>query len=259
MDVIGWNLAAQPARITIESNGATTLAQSANQFYLLDSTGAGPSLKYHGVDELADRWSGWAPIGAEKTATGYEVAWKGDGVYEVWNTDNNGNFTSMPVADVPGSDLALQTAETSFQQDLNGDGHIGTGTGPTPIESNGATTLSQSANQFYLLDSSGAGPSLKYHGVDELADRWSGWAPIGAEKTATGYEVAWKGDGVYEVWNTDNNGNFTSMPVVDVPGSDPALQSAETSFQQDLNGDGHIANAQSVVMASEMPPHDWLL
>jgi serralysin len=100
---------------------------------------------------------------------------------------------------------------------------------------------------------------LTYHGVDALANRWAGWAPIGAEKTATGYEVAWKGPGpIYEVWVTDNAGNFTSMPVAEVPGSDPNLQSAETLFQQDLNGDGHIG-LLGAQMASTDATHDALL
>ena len=66
------------------------------------------------------------PIGAEQTATGYEVAWKvtvGDR-YTVWNTDSNGNFISG-IGAVSGSSYALESLETSFQQDLNGDGTIG--------------------------------------------------------------------------------------------------------------------------------------
>ena len=118
--------------------------------------------------------------------------------------------------------------------------------GPTPIETSGATTLARSANQFYLLDSTGAGPTLKFQGSDGLADRWAGWAPIGAEKTSNGYEVAWKMSpyNQYEIWNTDSNGNFTSLLISGVQGSDPALQAQEALFHQDLNGDGHISGAQ---------------
>ena len=53
----------------------------------------------------------------------------------------------------------------------------------TPIESAGATTLASSANHFYLLDSTGAGPSLKYHGTDVTAGQFGGYTPVGAEKT----------------------------------------------------------------------------
>ena len=69
----------------------------------------------------------WAPIGAEQTASGYEVAWKNAGAdqYSVWNTDSNGNFLSNLIAPVSGTSTALESLETSFHQDLNGDGVIG--------------------------------------------------------------------------------------------------------------------------------------
>ena len=40
-------------------------------------------------------WRPWTPIGAEQTASGYEVAWKVTGAdqYTVWNTDSSGNYT----------------------------------------------------------------------------------------------------------------------------------------------------------------------
>ena len=74
------------------------------------------------------------PIGAEQTATGYEVAWKLTGAdqYTVWNTDSNGNLVSDTLGVVSGSSYALESLETSFQQDLNGDGTIGLA--PTVIE-----------------------------------------------------------------------------------------------------------------------------
>ena len=90
------------------------------------STGSGPSLKYAGADVVAGQFGGWTPIGAEQTATGYEVAWKvtGSDQYTVWNTDSNGNYVSNDRRRV-GSSTALESLETSFHQDLNGDGVIG--------------------------------------------------------------------------------------------------------------------------------------
>ena len=44
--------------------------------------------------------------------------------YTVWNTDSNGNFVS-DIGVVSGSSYALESLETSFHQDLNGDGTIG--------------------------------------------------------------------------------------------------------------------------------------
>ena len=61
----------------------------------------------------------------EQTAGGYEVAFEDAATdqFSIWNTDSNGNFLSFAV--YAGSSTALETLETSFQQDLNGDGVIG--------------------------------------------------------------------------------------------------------------------------------------
>ena len=69
----------------------------------------------------------WTPIGAEQTASGYEVAWKVAGAdqYTVWNTDSSGNYISNVIDVVSGTSAALQSLEPSFHQDLNGDGVIG--------------------------------------------------------------------------------------------------------------------------------------
>jgi hypothetical protein len=80
--------------------------------------------------------------------------------------------------------------------------------------------------------------------------------PIGAEQTTTGYEVAWKMPGdQYTVWNTDSSGNYISQTAI-VSGTSATLESLETSFHQDLNGDGVIglavrATAELVGTASE--------
>ena len=75
---------------------------------------------------MAGMYGAWAPIGAEQTSSGYEVAWKvtGSDMYTVWNTDSSGNFISA-IPYVSGTSSALQSLETSFHQDLNGDGIIG--------------------------------------------------------------------------------------------------------------------------------------
>ena len=111
------------------------------------------------------------------------------------------------------------------------------------IESYGSTSPTQVGNQFYLLDSSNAGPALTFFGAEVLSGQFGTWALIGAEKTSNGYDVAWKNDGVdqYTVWNTDSNGNYVSNIGV-VSGSSVELQSYETSFAQDLNGDGSISS-----------------
>ncbi|MCJ2094383.1 hypothetical protein MKK67_18065, partial [Methylobacterium sp. J-072] len=196
--------------------------QVGSGFFLDDSTGSGPSLKYGGSDVTTGQFVGWGPTGAEKTVTGYQVAWKVTGAdqYTVWNADANGNFTGYAVGTVSGSDPSLQNRGKRCGQGVSSDGQIGVVA--MTIEEFGAKRLDQVGSGFFLYDSTGSGPSLKYGGSDVTTGQFAGWAPMGAEKTATGYQVAWKVTGAdqYTVWNADANGNFTGYAVGTVSGSD---------------------------------------
>ena len=250
LDVMGFNTTALVATV-IKSAGATSLTETGNHFYLYDSTGAGPSLKLQGADYVPGQFgAAVVPIGAEATASGYEVAWKvmGTDIYSVWATDKNGNYTSNIIGNASGTSTALESIESSFHQDLNGDGQIGIAA--TVIKSAGATSLTEIGNHFYLYDSTGAGPSLKLQGADYVPGQFgAAVVPIGAEATASGYEVAWKvmGTDIYSVWATDKNGNYTSNIIGNASGTSTALESIESSFHQDLNGDGQIGIAATVI------------
>jgi hypothetical protein len=81
---------------------------------------------------LSSQFGSLAPIGAEQTASGgYEIAWKdATGGFSIWSTDNKGNYVSTIIDHVVGTNTNLESQETFFQQDLNGDGVIGVP--PTP-------------------------------------------------------------------------------------------------------------------------------
>ncbi|WP_213287217.1 Ig-like domain-containing protein [Bradyrhizobium sp. sGM-13] len=238
----------------VESAGSTSLVENGGKYYLNSSSGSGPTLKYRGADFVDGQDGTWTPIGAEKTATGYQVAWKeaSTGQYTAWNTDNNGNYVSHVSAltgsvsggQVSGTNSALKSLETSFQQDLNGDGTTGVVT--NAIESAGSTSLIQIGENYKFSSGGDSGPTLRMNGTAVVEGQFGGWAPIGAEQTATGYQVAWKfaDKDQYVVWNTDNSGNHVS----DVTGmSGSALQSFEASFQQDLNGDGTTGTVTNTI------------
>ena len=154
----------------IEGFGSTSLTEVGTHFYLYDSSGAGPSLKYQGADFVAGQFGQWAPIGAEQTASGYEVAWKVAGAdqYAVWATDNNGNYTSILLA--PCRERARVAIDRDqFPAGLERrryDRSSFTSSSPTVIEGFGSTSLTEVGSHFYLYDSSGTGPSLKYQGAD---------------------------------------------------------------------------------------------
>ena len=197
----------------IEANGATSLVEVGTKFFLDNiSTGTGPTLKYAGADVVAGQFGAWTPIGAEQTATGYQVAWKIPGAdqYSIWTTDSSGNFIST-TSTMSGTTSVIESAETAFHQDLNGDGAIGVP--GTVIEAQGATSLVKVGTKFFLDNAStGTGPSLKYAGADVVAGQFGNWTPIGTEQTATGYQVVWKipGSDQYSIWTTDSSGNFIS-------------------------------------------------
>jgi hypothetical protein len=213
-----------------------------NYFLYAHGTTSGPELSFGGAPVVTGEFGAWAPIGAEQTTSGYEVAWKVTGAdqYTAWTTDSSGNYITSTIGTVSGTDYALQSLEPSFHQDLTGDGLIGPPT--TVIEANGSTRLTEVGDHFFLYDSSGSGPSLKYAGADVVAGQFGGWTPIGAEQTASGYEVAWKVTGAdqYTAWITDSSGNYITSIIGTVSGTDYALQSLEPSFHQDLTGDGLI-------------------
>jgi serralysin len=128
LDALGFHTAAPATTTVIESFGSTSLVEAGSNFFLDSiSSGTGPELKSAGVAVVANQTGGWTPIGAEQATTGYEVAWKLTGAdqYTVWATDNGGNYTSSMIGVVSGSSTALESLETVFHQDLNGDGTVG--------------------------------------------------------------------------------------------------------------------------------------
>ena len=253
-----------PSNATVIGSSGTASLLAAGNTYLIQPNGNGAvELSQNGAPVTAGQFTGWIPIAAQQTATGYQVAWRIPGAdqYWVWNTDASGNYVSGATGVVSGETVALESLETSFQQDLNGDGTIGVPP-PTVIESFGSTSLLKSGSSYLLAPNGGATVQLSYGGAPATVGQFGSWTPIGAEQTATGYEVAWSEPGAdqYWVWNTDENGNYVSDGGV-VAGESATLMSLETSFQQDLNGDGTIGVPPPKVIESSGSMNlvtDWI-
>ena len=235
-----------PSPTVIESSGSMSLLTDGTHYFLQPNGGAAVELSYNGAPVFAGEFAQYrynAPIAAAQTANGYEVAWKttsGD-QYQIWLTDSSGNETSIPFV---GSGAQVESYEASFNDDLNGDGTIGVPPPPSPtvIESSGSMSLLTDGTNYFLQPNGGAAVELSYNGAPVFAGEFAqdGYnAPIAAAQTANGYEVAWKttsGD-QYQIWLTDSSGNETSIPFV---GSGAQVELYETSFNDDLNGDGTI-------------------
>ena len=65
---------------TIEEIGSTSLVEDGSNYFLYPNGGSAVELSFGGAPVVAgqfDQFGGhWVPIGAEQTASGYEVAWK---------------------------------------------------------------------------------------------------------------------------------------------------------------------------------------
>jgi len=255
LDALGFHLAS-PLTTTIQTDttsaGSTSLVGFFGNYYLENaSSGSGPELKIGGIPVVAGLYGGWAPTGTVQIASGYDVVWKNVslGLYTLWTTDGSGNHLtdSAPMA---GNSSILESLETTFNQDLNGDGVIGPPIiTKTVIQTDGSTSLAIGSNQFYYLDnSSGVGPELQFNGAPVMAGQFGAWTPIGALQTAGGYDVAWKNAslGLYTYWTTDSSGNHLTDSAA-MTGTSYALESLETIFNQDLNGDGVIAPTKTVI------------
>ena len=203
----------------IQTNGTTSLVQIGGRFFFtippaepvlrtdlcrrcLFTAGAYGSW----TRDWRDPGHGWLRRGVGRFA--------GAGQYTVWSIDSNGNYLSSIIAPVAGSSTALQSIESVFHQDLNGDGTIGSpSVSPTVIQTNGATSLVQIGIDYFLYNTtSGTGPELTYAGVPFTVGAYGGWTAIGAIQVTGGYDVALKvaGASQYTVWSTDSNGNYLS-------------------------------------------------
>jgi len=223
--------------VPIESAGATRLVRVENSYTMHTGATSAP-LRYAGGTFQNGQLGSWTPIAAETSGSGYQVFFKNGSAdqYWLWTLDGGGNMLSGGAV-LAGSSAALQALETTFSQDLNGDGTIGLVA--TPIESFGVTKLMQVGDTYAMFPVAGSsGPTLQYSGAPVTAGLFGSWAPIAAEAAGSGYHVAFKSGNQFSIWTTDANGNWTSNDYGLMTGGSATLQSLEAGFGQDLNGDG---------------------
>lgn len=236
--------------VAIESFGVTSLVQYGS-VYALNSVagGFGPEVTLNGSPLTAGQFAGWSPVAAEKTTAGYQLAMYASATNQfiIWTLDNNGSYVTNS-ASMSGTSTALEIYENSFHQDLNGDGTVGIpSSAGTVIEAAGATKLVQVGSNYFLnAVSGGSGPEVFLNGSPLAAGQFAGWAPVAAEKTSAGYQLAMYSGAANQfiVWSLDNNGSYLTNTAV-MSGTSPSLQGYETTFQQDLNGDGTIGSPAS--------------
>jgi hypothetical protein len=117
----------------------------------------------------------------------------------VWSTDNNGNYIANIIGTVTGANSSLQAIEPVFSAGFKwrrDGGHSGwrysafDSDWEPCLESYGATALNQVDNRYYLYDSNGSGPSLKYLGATYFRVRRSKLGTVCCGEDHHGYDVA---------------------------------------------------------------------
>ncbi|MGJ4940716.1 beta strand repeat-containing protein [Bradyrhizobium sp. HKCCYLS1011] len=242
------------AGTNIETSGATSLLQVGSNYFMVPAGGnSGPELMYQHSPVYSGEFGAWTTIGAEAVSGGYDVAWKNSstGQYIIWNVDSSGNYVKDLINGASATNAVFESYETTFHQDLNGDGTIGLA--GTNIETSGATSLLQVGSNYFMVPAGGnSGPELMYQRSPVYAGEFGAWAPVGAEAVSGGYDVAWKNSstGQYIVWNVDGSGNYVKDLLNGASATNPVLESYEVTFHQDLNGDGTIGLAGTNIETS---------
>ncbi|MCA1501871.1 hypothetical protein I6F28_34725, partial [Bradyrhizobium sp. NBAIM14] len=71
--------------------------------------------------------------------------------YTVWSTDSNGNYTGSIVPEVTGTNASFRSLETTFQQDLNGDGSVGVPSSAASADASSATESLLRRNEGFVF------------------------------------------------------------------------------------------------------------
>ena len=243
-----WGSIRTSSRRTRDHSARPAWLRLATIIFLYAAGGTtGPELQYNGSAVTSGEFGGWSPIGAVQDGERLRCGVENGRRRRVHGVEHRQQWQLLSnlIGQVAGTAPALESFETIFNQDLNGDGVVGLNPHviQTDTSSLGSTSLAAIGNNYFLYAAGGTtGPELQYNGSAVTSGEFGGWTPIGAVQTASGYDVAWKMAGAdeYTVWSTDNNGNYISNLIGALSGTSAALESFETIFNQDLNGDGVV-------------------
>ena len=180
-----------PIRSNTVGNVTTTLNKVGNEFVI--STGAASVVLSYNNTPIGTNGV-WKPIGAVQTGQHLRG---GVAASAVPASSRSGPLTApaimfrTPGIVFAGTSVALESAELTFNQDLNGDNVIGPPQ-PTPIRSNTVgnvtTTLNKVGNEFVISTGRAASVVLSYNNTPIGTN--GVWKPIGAVQTGNTYEVA---------------------------------------------------------------------
>ena len=155
-------------------------------------------------------------------------------------------ITSQIIGAVSGTSTVLESLETTFQQDLNGDGVVGLTR--TVIQTDGSTSLTEVGSNYFLEGSGGSGPELINGGAAVVAGQYGGWTPIGAGRRQADMTLPGM-PGTDSIRSGTPTATATMSQIRSALCRAPStvLEFLETTFQQDLNGDGVVGLTRTVI------------
>lgn len=246
----------------LDSNAGTVLETYGNQFEIQPSGGSAVTLRYNGAAVTAGQFGDYNPARVVSVSGAYEVAFKSasTGAYVIWYVDSAGNYTGLATGLVSGSSAALEAQESVFNEDLNGDGTVGTKT--TTIYTSPGASLLQIGNSFLINSTySSSQFALTYNGTAVTVGSIGDYTPTAVATVSTGFIVVFTSasTGNIVVWNVNSSGAFTSLRTGLIPSSSQTLQALETSVYSDLNGDGAVGSNGSTSVVVEETQYSYLI
>lgn len=236
------------------SDSSTTppaVVEETQYSYLINDNGSTVALQYGGnylnVGQLGD----FNMTAAVSVSNGFDVAFRSasSGNFVVWNVDSSGAFIKLVTGVVGANSYQIESLETVFNRDLNGDGTIGVTT--KALGTANGTTLTQIADS-YVINNATSPQTLQLNGTNVAAGEFGAYAPVYATAVTGGFDVAFKAAGVdsYVVWRTDVSGNYQGLLTGVVTGESFAIEQLQSTFKLAISGDTALRSTVVTNVAS---------
>ena len=227
-----------------DAGTATLAAVRKGALELNPAERTGPLLELNGsvVTTSHVRAAGWTPVGAVQTGTGTKSPSK-TARTSMWSGTPTATATS-PATPPASCRRPRRSSSRGWKPPL------ATRTSPRPDAGDAEPDWNPHPQrpagcwfgQTAVRTRAAGGPLLEEGGIAVTAGSLGGWTPVGAEQTATGYEVVWslfsngESQDTYTVWNTDSGGNYTSSALGLVSGQNFSLEDLNPVFGENVSG-----------------------
>lgn len=245
---------------TIEVSGAYSLVKAADEFEITNGGVVQAILKVGANPIVSGQFGGFSPVAVMSGGGAYEVMFRSGTSFQVFDFDGGGTYTGPGSDLVSGGSFALESLETSFNQDINGDGTVGL---KTTLVTSGTVTIAKGkyitselfqvadrykAVEISIVTQAVTSAFLEVQGAPIVSGHFGGFTPVAIEQAAGGAEVVFQSGTSFVALDFDSAGNYTGPATSLLAGSSYALESLEAAFNIDLNGDGTIGLTETTII-----------